>query len=151
MHQLRMRPLKLFWGWAKNTFSCPKLLVFSLFFAPNFFPPTYLPPTYLSPSYLHFPPPTYHIWFCAHSITELRSRWSESRIWEPLEREQNLGAIGARAEFGSSWSGSKAMTMLEAGPQIPLSKLRLSKLQSSKLRNASSRTQTGSLKVSSFP
>ncbi len=79
IHQLRMRPLKPFWGWTKNTSSLAKVIhFFSLFSAPEFFPPTYLP------------------WFCAHSIARAQ------------EQRQNSRAVGARPELGSSWNGSIA-------------------------------------------
>ncbi len=63
MHQLRIRPLKPFWGWTKPTSSLPNFyFIFScLYSAPKHFSPTYLLPTYLLPTYL--PPPTSHLLF----------------------------------------------------------------------------------------
>jgi len=42
MHQFRMRPFKLFWGWTKNTSSSPAQGFFSPLFYPKIFP-SYLP------------------------------------------------------------------------------------------------------------
>jgi hypothetical protein len=68
IHHLRMRPLKLFWGWTKNTSSLPKVIGFVyLFFASKFFPPMYLPPTYLPPDFALTPLPK-----------QLGSHWSRS-------------------------------------------------------------------------
>jgi hypothetical protein len=47
VHQFRMRPFKLFWGWTKNTSSSPAQGFFSPLPCPKIFP-TYLPPTPLT-------------------------------------------------------------------------------------------------------
>jgi hypothetical protein len=86
MHQLRMRPLKLFWGWTKTTSSLPKYIYnFSPLLCPKTFF-SYLPTSYLLPTspllpctYPHLPPPLY-----------LRSP-----LREPEREHQNQSRSGA--------------------------------------------------------
>ncbi len=104
MHQLRMRPLKPFSGWTKNTSPCPKLLIFfNLFSAPKIFP--YLPPP---PS--HLPPPSYLLVYFG---------FTPSPAQEPLKREseqsQHKQSQYTWNQCAWTWS-SKAP---EAGPVSP--------------------------------
>jgi hypothetical protein len=69
MHQFRMRPLKPFSRWTKNTSSLPKIInFFQPLLYPKIFP--YLPPTSFPPTSPLLPPS----WFCTHSITITRAQ-----------------------------------------------------------------------------
>ncbi len=105
MHQLRMSPLKPFWGWTKNTSSLPTGFFFRLFSTPKFSIPTYLPPTYL-------PPPT------SHSITRTR---------EPLNENGRGGTFGTGTP---AIIGAGVPATIKVGVGLPLLELeRLSLLE----------------------
>jgi hypothetical protein len=83
MHQLRMRLLKLFWGWTKNTSSLAQSYWFFILFSTlKVFPPTYLPPPiYVPPPTSHLPPLSYVPHLILHSL-----------------HRQSSGVVGVRAK-----------------------------------------------------
>jgi hypothetical protein len=100
MHQLRMKPLKPFSGWTKNTSPYLKLLIFfNLFSAPEFFPTSPLPPSHL--------PPTSQLIFVLTPSPELKSRWSASRSRASVNRASTSRANASKASTSRA-SVSKA-------------------------------------------
>jgi len=82
MHQLRMRPSKLFWGWTGNTSSpAQSFWFFQPLLCPKVFP-SYLPPFHLPPPPTSLPPITPLVPTSPHLAlnpsSELKSAWNES-------------------------------------------------------------------------
>ncbi len=114
-----MRPFKPFWGWTKNTFSLPEIIiVFSTTFLPQkiSLPPTYLP---LPPS-----------WFRAHSIARAQEllkgkheqHEQEHRKWEGSKRiaskcGRRVGAPGGRSGAMRLLGVSKRPKRLKRDPR----------------------------------
>ncbi len=92
MHQLRMSPLRPFFGWTKIPSSLPDFFFFfSTSSLPQNFPPSYLPPTSpLLPTTYQPHPPSLH----RQSSRDLGRLWSES--WSC---GCGAGAAGAGAEL----------------------------------------------------
>jgi hypothetical protein len=109
MHQLRMRPLKPFWGRTINTSSLPKVIgFFHLFFAPKIFPPTYLPPSHL-PLLLTFPPSYLPPNFALTPSPKLESCQSKSGSKvSALEARARVGADPARLKLEQEREQSRA-------------------------------------------
>jgi len=112
MHQLRMRPFKLFWGWIKNPSSSSR--IFEPPSLPQKFP--FLPT--FAPSYLPLPLPTYppsylphHISHSLHlkSLVELLSL-SDTELCDTwLEEGGEFNVVGTwRVQGTWRWKGKKS-------------------------------------------
>jgi hypothetical protein len=150
MHQLRMRLLKSFSRWTRNTSSLPEIIrFFSPFLCSQNFP--YLPPPSLPPTFRLLPPIPSFMNHCSKSRSRVNtmsmSRVSKSRASKSKSR---VNRVGTSTSIGSATT-SNAPTCSRSSAHAWSLKLAHSNLELGALEVRPMWDPERELKVSSFP